>query len=186
MKYLTDLSTEEIKIKILHAAVGGVSESDVVLAEASGAIIIGFNVVPDDRVKGIADSSGVDIRLYNIIYRITEDLKDAMLGMLDAKFEEKQVAKLIVRNTFRHSRIGTIAGCLVSSGVISKKAKLRLIRDNIVIRESCSIDSLKHFKDDVREVKAGNECGIKIAGFDDIKIEDVLEAYEVVELARTL
>lgn len=186
MKYLTDLSTEEVKIKILHAAVGGVSESDVVLAEASGAIIIGFNVVPDDRVKGIADSSGVDIRLYNIIYRITEDLKDAMLGMLDAKFEEKQVAKLVVRNTFRHSRIGTIAGCLVSSGVISKKAKLRLIRDNIVIRESCSIDSLKHFKDDVREVKAGNECGIKIAGFDDIKIEDVLEAYEVVELARTL
>ncbi|HEG42685.1 MAG TPA: hypothetical protein ENH94_01415 [Phycisphaerales bacterium] len=186
MKYLTDLSTDEIKIKILHAAVGGVSESDVVLAEASGAIIIGFNVVPEDRVKMIADSSGVDIRLYNIIYRITEDLKDAMLGMLDAKFEEKQVAKLIVRNTFRHSKVGTIAGCLVSSGVISKKAKLRLIRDNIVIRESCSIDSLKHFKDDVREVKAGNECGIKIAGFDDIKIEDVLEAYEVVELARTL
>ena len=186
IKYLTDLSTDEIKIKVLHAAVGGVAESDVVLAEASGAIIIGFNVVPDDRVKSIADASGVDIRLYNIIYRITEDLKDAMLGMLDAKFEEKQIGKLIVRDTFRHSRVGTIAGCLVSSGIISKKAKLRMIRDNIVIRESCSIDSLKHFKEDVREVKAGNECGIKIAGFDDIKIDDVFEAYESVELARKL
>ena len=186
IKYLTDLSTDEIKIKVLHAAVGGVAESDVVLAEASGAIIIGFNVVPDDRVKSIADASGVDIRLYNIIYRITEDLKDAMLGMLDAKFEEKQIGKLIVRDTFKHSRVGTIAGCLVSSGIISKKAKLRMIRDNIVIRESCSIDSLKHFKEDVREVKAGNECGIKIAGFDDIKIDDVFEAYESVELARKL
>jgi translation initiation factor IF-2 len=109
-----------------------------------------------------------------------------MLGMLDAKFEEKQIGKLIVRDTFRHSRVGTIAGCLVSSGIISKKAKLRMIRDNIIIRESCSIDSLKHFKEDVREVKAGNECGIKIAGFDDIKIDDVFEAYESVELARKL
>ncbi|MCF7956713.1 MAG: translation initiation factor IF-2 [Phycisphaerae bacterium] len=186
IKYLTDLSTEEVKVKILHSAVGGVNEGDVVLAEASGAIIIGFNVIADENVKEIADSRGVAIRLYNIIYRITEDVKDAMLGMLEAKFEEKQVGRLTVRNTFRHSRVGTIAGCLVNNGVIMRDAKLRLIRNNIVIREKCSIDSLKHFKEDVREVKAGLECGIKIAGFDDIKVGDVFEAFEIFELERKL
>ena len=186
VKYLTDLSTDEVKVKILHAAVGGINEGDVVLADASGAIIIGFNVVADEKVKEIADTHGVAIRLYNIIYRITEDIKDAMLGMLEAKFEEKQIGRLTVRDTFRHSRIGTIAGCFVNNGVIMRDAKLRLIRDNIVIREKCTIESLKHFKEDVREVKAGLECGIKIAGFDDIKVGDVLEAFEVVELERKL
>jgi len=186
IKYLTDLSTEEVKVKILHAAVGGINEGDVVLAEASGAIIIGFNVVADDKVKEIADTHSVAIRLYNIIYRITEDVKDAMLGMLEAKYEEKQVGKLTVRDTFRHSRVGTIAGCFVNNGVIMRDAKLRLIRDNIVIREKCTIDSLKHFKEDVREVKAGLECGIKIAGFDDIKVGDVFEAFEVIELEKKL
>lgn len=186
IKYLTDLSTDEVKVKVLHAAVGGVSEGDVVLAEASGAIIIGFNVVPDDQVKGIAEASGVAIRLYSIIYRITEDIRDAMLGMLDAKFEEKQIGKLTVRDTFRHSRVGTIAGCFVNTGVIPRDANLRLIRDNIIIREKCKIDSLKHFKEDVREVKAGLECGIKIAGFDDIKVGDVFEAFEVIELEKKL
>ncbi len=180
------MSTDEIKIKILHAAVGGVTEGDVVLAEASGAIIIGFNVVPDDRVREIAESKGVDIRLYNIIYRITEDLKDAMVGLLDPEFQEKQLGRLVVRNTFKVSSLGTIAGCFVESGVIQKKAKVRLIRDNVVIKDNCTIDSLKHFKDDAREVKAGLECGLKITGFDDIKIDDVFEAYEVVEVARTL
>ncbi len=186
IKYLTDLSTEEVKIKILHAAVGGVTEGDVVLAEASGAIIIGFNVVPDDRVREIAEGKGVDIRLYNIIYRITEDLRDAMVGMLDPAFEEKQLGRLVVRNTFKVSSLGTIAGCYVESGVVQKKAKVRLIRDSIVIKDDCKIDSLKHFKDDAREVKAGLECGLKIVGFDDIKIDDVFEAYEVIEVARTL
>ena len=186
IKYLTDLSTEEVKIKILHAAVGGVTEGDVILAEASGAIIIGFNVVPDDRVREIADGKGVDIRLYNIIYRITEDLRDAMVGMLDPAFEERQLGRLVVRNTFKVSSLGTIAGCFVESGVIQKKAKVRLIRNSIVIKDDCKIDSLKHFKDDAREVKAGLECGLKIVGFDDIKIDDVFEAYEVIEVARTL
>lgn len=186
IKYLTDLSTEEVKIKILHAAVGGITEGDVILAEASGAIIIGFNVVPDDRVREIAEGKGVDIRLYNIIYRITEDLRDAMVGMLDPAFEEKQLGRLVVRNTFKVSNLGTIAGCYVESGVVQKKAKVRLIRDSIVIKDDCKIDSLKHFKDDAREVKAGLECGLKIVGFDDIKIDDVFEAYEVIEVARTL
>jgi translation initiation factor IF-2 len=186
MKYLTDLSTDEIKIKILHAAVGGVTEGDVVLAEASGAIIIGFNVVPDERVREIADDKGVDIRLYNIIYRITEDLRDAMLGMLEPELQEKQLGRLVVRNTFKVSSLGTIAGCYVDNGIIQKKAKLRLIRDSIVIKDNCTIESLKHFKDDAREVKAGLECGVKIAGYDDIKIDDVFEAYEIIEVARTL
>ncbi|HIJ66945.1 MAG TPA: translation initiation factor IF-2 [Planctomycetes bacterium] len=185
-KYLNELSTDEVKIRILHAAVGGISEGDVVLADASEAIVIGFNVVPDDRVREIAESSGVDIRLYNVIYRITEDLKDAMAGLLEPEFEENELGKAVVRNTFKISGLGTVAGCHVNSGVINKSAKVKLIRDNIVIKDKCSIESLRHFKDDVREVKAGLECGIKIAGFDDVKIDDVLEAYEIVEVARTL
>ena len=185
-QYLTDLSTDEVKIKILHAAVGGISEGDIVLAEASGAIVIGFNVVPDERVREIAESRGVDIRLYNIIYRITEDLKDAMVGLLEPEFQEHHLGRLVVRETFKVSSIGTIAGCYVDSGVVQKKAKLRLIRDSVVLKDNCTIESLKHFKDDAKEVRAGLECGIKIAGFDDIKREDVFEAYEIVEVARTL
>ncbi len=186
MKYLSELSTDEVKIKIIHAAVGGISEGDVVLAEASSAIIIGFNVVRDERVRQIADSQKVDIRLYNVIYRITEDLKAAMVGLLEPEYEEKSLGRLIVRNTFKVSGLGTIAGCYVSSGLVNKNAKLRLIRDNIVVRDNCVIDSLKHFKDDVKEVKSGLECGIKVVGFDDIKVEDEFEAYETVEVARTL
>lgn len=186
VKYLTELSTEEVKVKVIHAAVGGVSEGDVVLAEASSAIIIGFNVVPDERVRQIADSQKVDIRLYNVIYRITEDLKAAMVGLLEPEFEEKTLGRLIVRNTFKVSGLGTIAGCYVSSGLVNKNASLKLIRDNIVVKDKCVIDSLKHFKDDVREVKAGLECGIKIVSFDDVKIGDEFEAYEVIEVARTL
>ncbi len=186
LKYLTDLNTDEVKIKILHAAVGGITEGDVVLAEASGAIIIGFNVVSDERVKGIAEASGIDIRLYNVIYRITEDLKAAMVGLLEPEFKEKQLGRVVVRETFKISGVGTIAGCYVNSGIVNKNARLRLIRENIVIKERCSIETLKHFKDDAKEVRAGLECGIKIAGFDDLKVEDVFEAYEIIEVARTL
>ncbi|MHC5140838.1 MAG: translation initiation factor IF-2, partial [Planctomycetota bacterium] len=186
IQYLTVLSTDEVKIKIIHAAVGGVSEGDVVLAEASDAIIIGFNVVPDERVRQVADSKKVDIRLYSIIYRITEDLKAAMVGLLEPEYEEKTLGRLVVRNTFKVSSVGTIAGCYVSSGLVTKNAKLKLIRNNIVVKNDCVIDTLKHFKDDVREVKSGLECGIKVAGYDDIKIDDEFEAYEVVEIARTL
>ena len=186
IKYLTELSTDEVKVKVIHAAVGGIGEGDVVLAEASSAIIIGFNVVPDERVRQVADSRKVDIRLYSIIYRITEDLKAAMLGMLEPEFEEKTLGRLIVRNTFKVSGLGTIAGCYVSSGLVNKNASLKLIRDNIVVRDKCVIDSLKHFKDDAKEVKVGLECGIKIVGFDDIKVDDEFEAYETVEIVRSL
>lgn len=184
-KYLTDLSTEEVRVRIIHSGVGGINEGDAVLAEASGAIIIGFNVVPEDRVRQLAESKGVDIRLYNIIYRITEDLKAAMIGMLEPETEEKILGRATVRSTFKVSSIGTIAGCYVTNGVIQKNAKLRLIRDNIVIKDKCAIESLKHFKDDAREVRAGLECGIKIASFDDVKLDDVLEAFETIQVKRT-
>jgi len=185
-KYLSEMSTEEVKINILHAAPGGITEGDVVLAEASNAIIIGFNVVPEEHASKIAEAKGVEIRLYNIIYRITEDLEKSMVGLLEPEEIEKAIGRVTVRNTFKISRIGTVAGCYVSSGYVSKNAKMRLIRDNIVLKDNLSVESLKHFKDDVRDVKAGLECGIKIAGFDDIKIDDVLEFYEIVKVARTL
>ncbi len=185
-KYLSELSTDEVKIKILHAAPGGITEGDILLAEASNAIIIGFNVVSDDHAAKIAENKGVDIRLYNVIYRITEDLEKSMVGLLEPEETEKSLGRVTVRATFKVSRIGTVAGCYVSSGIASKNAKMRLIRDNIVLRDDMSVESLKHFKDDVREVKAGLECGIKIAGFDDIKVDDVLEFYEIVKVARTL
>jgi len=185
-KYLSELSTEEVKIKILHAAPGGITEGDVVLAEASDAIIIGFNVVADERVAKIAEAEAVDIRLYNVIYRITEDLQKSMVGMLEPEEREKTLGRAVVRATFKISRIGTIAGCYVNSGLATKNAKVRLIRDNVVTRDSLSIESLKHFKDDVREVRAGLECGIKIAKFDDIKVYDVFENNEIVTVDRTL
>jgi translation initiation factor IF-2 len=186
VRYLTELSTPEVKVKVIHAGVGGITEGDVVLAQASDAIIIGFNVVPEDRVRQMAENLRVDIRLYNVIYRITEDLKAAMSGLLEPVEQEKTLGRLVVRNTFRISGVGTIAGCFVENGVVTKNAKLRLIRNNVVVKDDCTIESLRHFKDDVREVKAGLECGIKIAGFDDVKTGDVLEAYEVVQVARTL
>jgi len=186
MKYLSDLSTEEVKVKILHAATGSITEGDCLLAEASNAIIIGFNVVTEEHVARIAEDKGLDIRLYNVIYRITEDLRKSMVGLLEPEEVEKTLGRAMVKSIFKISKIGTIAGCYVSDGLVNKNARVRLIRDNIVIRDNLSIDSLRHFKDDVRQVKAGLECGIKIEKFDDIKIDDVLEFYEIVKVARTL
>jgi len=184
-KYLSELSTDEVKINILHAAAGGITEGDVVLAEASNAVIIGFNVVSEERAAKIAEAEGVEIRLYNVIYRITEDLEKSMAGLLEPEERERSVGRAVVRTLFKISRVGTVAGCYVSDGVVNKNAKVRLVRDNIVIRDNLSIESLRHFKDDVREVKAGLECGIKIAKFDDIKVDDVFDFYEIVKIART-
>jgi translation initiation factor IF-2 len=185
-KYLSELSTEEVKVKILHAAPGGITEGDCLLAEASNAIIIGFSVVPEERVAKIAEAKGIEIRLYDIIYRITEDLQKSMVGLLKPEEKEEPVGRAVVRNIFKISKIGTVAGCFVSDGTVTRTARVRLIRDNIVIRDNLSIESLKHFKDDAREVKAGLECGIKVAKFDDIKVDDVFDFYEIVKVARTL
>jgi len=185
-KHLQELSVDEVKINILHGAAGGITEGDVILAEASNAIIIGFNVVADERANKSAETKGVDIRLYNIIYRITEDLKKSMAGLLDPEEKENALGRAAIRQTFKVSQVGTIAGCMVTSGVVRRNARVRLIRDSVIIRDNVSIDSLKHFKDDAREVKAGLECGIKISGYDDVKNDDVLEFYEIVKIARTL
>jgi len=185
-KYLSELSTEEVKVKILHAAPGGITEGDCLLAEASNAIIIGFSVVPEERVAKIAEAKGIEIRLYDIIYRITEDLQKSMAGLLKPEEKEEPIGRAVVRAIFKVSKIGTVAGCYVSDGVVTRSAKIRLIRDNIVIRTGLSIESLKHFKDDAREVKTGLECGIKIAKFDDVKVDDVFDFYEIVKVARTL
>ncbi|MBN1392357.1 MAG: translation initiation factor IF-2 [Sedimentisphaerales bacterium] len=185
-KYLSELSTDEVKVKILHAAPGGITEGDCLLAEASNAIIIGFNVVAEERVAKIAENKGIEIRLYDIIYRITEDLQKSMAGLLNPEEKEEPIGRAVVRAIFKISKIGTVAGCYVSDGVVTRNAKIRLIRDNVVIRTGLSIESLKHLKDDVREVKAGLECGIKMAKFDDIKVDDVFDFYEIVKVARTL
>jgi len=185
-KYLSELSTDEVRIKILHASPGGITEGDVVLAEASNAIIIGFNVISDEHAAKIAEAKGVEIRLYHVIYRITEDLQKSMSGLLEPEEIEKSLGRTVVRVIFKISRVGTVAGCYISSGVVSKNAKVRLIRDNIVLKDNLSIETLKHFKDDVREVKAGLECGIKIAGFDDVKVDDVFDFYEIIKVARTI
>ena len=185
-KYLSELSTSEVRLNILQALPGGITEGDVLLAEASNAIIIGFNVVAEERAQRMAEAEGVDIRLYNIIYRITDDLRKSMAGLLEPEEQERTLGRATVRATFKVSRIGTVAGCYVTSGVAAKSAKVRLIRNNIVVRDNISLESLKHFKDDAREVKAGLECGIKLAGFDDIKVDDVLDFYEIIKVARTL
>jgi translation initiation factor IF-2 len=186
VKYLSELNTDEVKIKMLHAGVGGITEGDVVLAEASGAIIIGFNVVPEEVARRQSEAKGVDIRLYNIIYRITEDLKKAMSGLLDPEEQEKYVGQAVVRNTFKVTGVGTVAGCYVTDGLVTRDAKIRLVRDNIVLKDDCKIQSLKHFKDDVREIRAGFECGIKIDAFDDVKVGDVFSVYRITKVARTL
>ncbi|MCE5340208.1 MAG: translation initiation factor IF-2 [Planctomycetaceae bacterium] len=186
MKYLSELSTSEVGIKILHAAVGAITEGDVVLAEASNAIVIGFNVVPDDKASKIAESKGVDVRLYSIIYKITDDLKKAMSGLLEPEEKINSLGKASVRDTFKIPSIGTIAGCYVEQGEVNRNAHIRLIRDGVIMRDNCQVESLKHFKDDVKKVGTGLECGIKIAGFDDVKKGDIFEVYEIVKVQRTI
>jgi len=185
-KYLSELSTDEVKVNILHAAPGGITEGDCLLAEASNAIIIGFNVASEEHTAKIAEAKGIEIRLYDVIYRITEDLQKSMAGLLKPEEREESIGRAAVRTIFKISRVGTVAGCYISDGIVTKNAKVRLIRDNIVIRDDLSIESLRHFKDDVREVKAGLECGIKIAKFDDVKVDDVFDFYKIVKVARTL
>ena len=183
---VVEMNTEEVAVRILHSAVGGISESDVLLAEASNAIIIGFQVVADDRARSLAETSGVEIRLYRVIYQISDDIKQALEGMLTPRLEEKMLGSVEVRNTFRISRIGVIAGCYVTDGLIPRSSKVRLIRDSIVVRDGLTLESLRRVKDDVSEVRNGFECGLKLAGFDDIQVGDKIEAYEMIEISRTL
>jgi translation initiation factor IF-2 len=183
---VTELNTSEVAVRVLHAAVGGITESDVLLAEASNAVIIGFQVVAEEAARHLAETKGVDIRLYRVIYNVTEEIRQALEGMLAPEIEEKQLGRVEVRDTFKVSRFGTIAGCYVTEGVIKRSSKVRLIRDNIVINDNMSIQSMRRVKEDITESRAGFECGIKLADFDDVKIGDVIEAYEMVEVSRKL
>jgi translation initiation factor IF-2 len=182
---LLKLSTDEVKVQLVYAAVGGISESDVNLAIASKAIIIGFNVRADAGARKLAEGNGVELRYYSIIYDAVDELKTAMSGMLAPEKREEVIGSAEIRTVFVASKIGTVAGCMITSGQVTRGAHVRLLRDNVVVYTG-EIESLKRMKDDVREVKEGFECGIKIRGYNDIKEGDQLEFFEVKEIARTL
>ncbi|MEW5968231.1 MAG: translation initiation factor IF-2, partial [Pseudomonadota bacterium] len=182
---LGKLSTGEVKVNIIHSAVGAITESDVNLALASKAALIGFNVRADASARKLAESNGVDIRYYNIIYEAVDDVKAALSGMLAPEKRESVIGSVEVRQVFNISKVGTIAGCYVTDGVVKRGAGVRLLRNNVVVHQG-ELDSLKRFKDDVKEVKANFECGLSLKNFNDIQEGDILEVFEVVEVARSL
>lgn len=182
---LLRLSTEEIQVNIVHKGVGAISEADVNLASASDAIILGFQVRPSVSSRKLAEAEQIDIRLYSVIYKAIEEIKAAMEGMLSPDVVEEIIGTAEIRETFNISKVGTIAGCYVTSGMIKRSSKIRIIRDGIVIHTG-ELGSLKRFKDDVKEVKNNYECGLNIERYNDIKEGDVVEAYEEKEVARKL
>ena len=182
---LQKLSTDEVKVNVLHSGVGGISESDVNLAIASGALIIGFNVRADSAARKLAENEDVEIRYYNIIYDAIDDVKAAMSGMLAPEEKEQQTGTVEIRQVITVSKVGNIAGCMVTDGVVKRDSHVRIIRNNVVIHTG-ELSSLKRFKDDVKEVRMGFECGLMIKGYDDIAEGDVLECFDVIEVARTL
>jgi len=182
---LLKLSTDEVKVRIVHGAVGGISESDVNLAIASKAVIVGFNTRADAGARKLAEHNGVDIRYYNIIYDAVDDVKAAMTGMLAPEQREEIIGTAEIRTVFVASKIGTVAGSMVTSGLVRRNARFRLLRDNVVVYTG-EVDSVRRLKDDVREVKEGFECGIKLKNYNDIAEGDQLEFFEVKEVARTL
>ena len=182
---LLKLSTEEVKVQLVYSAVGGISESDVNLAIASKAVIIGFNTRADAGARKLSEANGVDIRYYNIIYDAVDDLKLALSGMLTPDKKEEIIGVAEIRQVFKVSKIGSIAGCMVTNGVIRRSAKLRLLRNNVVIYTG-ELESLKRFKDDVREVKENFECGLNVKNYNDIVEGDLLEFFEIKEVARSI
>jgi len=181
-KNLTDLPSDKVKIRIIHAGSGAITETDVHLASASNAIIIGYNVRPERSAQELADKEKVDIRLHSVIYDITNEIKNAMLGLLEPESKEVYLGRAEVRQVFKVPKVGTVAGCHVSDGKIIRSAEVRLLRDNVVVYTG-KVSSLRRFKDDVSEVKAGYECGIGLANFNDVKISDVIEAFKVEKIA---
>jgi len=182
---LTKLSTSEVKIDIVHAAVGGITESDVNLAIASKAVIIGFNTRADAQARKLAEHNDIEIRYYNIIYEAADDVKAALSGLLSPEKREQQLGLVDIREVYRIPKVGVVAGCYVLEGMVPRGARVRLLRSHVVLHDG-ELDSLKRFKDDVKEVKAGFECGLSIKNFNDIQQGDQLEVYQVVEIARTL
>jgi translation initiation factor IF-2 len=182
---LMKLSTPEVKVQIVHAAVGGITETDVNLAVASKAVIIGFNSRADAAARKLAENNGVDIRYHNIIYDAVDEVKLALSGMLTPDKKEEVTGLVEIRQVFLVSKVGAIAGCLVVDGIVKRTSSVRLLRDNVVIWTG-ELDSLKRFKDDAKEVRAGVECGLSLKGYNDIKEGDQLEVFEVTEVARSL
>jgi len=182
---LLKLSTDEVQVNVIHKSVGQVTETDVLLASASNAIIVGFQVRPSANAKKLAEQEQIDIRIYSIIYQAIDEIKAAIEGMMAPKIEEKIVCNLEVKEIFNISKIGTVAGCLVLDGSINRHTKIRLIRDGIVIYTG-RLGSLKRFKEDVKEVKTGQECGLNVEGFNDIKIGDIIEGFEEIEVKKSL
>jgi translation initiation factor IF-2 len=175
---------DEVDLRIIHRGVGAITQNDVNLATVDNAIIIGFNVRPAERVAELAEREGVDVRYYSVIYQAIDEIEAALKGMLKPEFEEVQLGTAEVREVFRSSKFGNIAGCLVRSGEVRRNSKARLVRDGKVVAENLAIESLRRFKDDATEVREGFECGIGLGSFNDIKVEDVIETYEMREKPR--
>jgi translation initiation factor IF-2 len=182
---LTKLSNEEVNVNVIHSATGTIAESDISLAAVSNAIIIGFNVRPTPKVQSLATDENVDMRFYNVIYDVIKDVKGAMAGMMESTYEEHVIGTAEVREVFQIPKIGAIAGCYVTDGKIERGQNLRLVRDGVVSYEGKN-SSLRRFKDDVKEVQAGYECGIGIENFNDIKVGDVIECYYLEEIKPTI
>jgi translation initiation factor IF-2 len=182
---LVKLSTEEVKVQVVHAAVGGISESDVNLAIAARAVVIGFNVRAEQSAKKLAESNGIDIRYYNIIYDAVDEVKAALSGMLSPERREEAIGLVEIREVYRISKIGTVAGCMVLEGLVKRDSQVRLLRNNVV-QWTGWLESLRRFKDDVKEVKSGFDCGITLKGNNDLEVGDQLEIFEVREIARSL
>ncbi|EHL2702943.1 translation initiation factor IF-2, partial [Listeria monocytogenes] len=180
---LRKIDVEGVNVKIIHTAVGAINESDITLAAASNAIVIGFNVRPTAQAREAAENESVDIRLHRVIYKAIDEIEAAMKGMLDPEFQEKIIGQAQVRQTINVSKVGTIAGCYVTDGKITRDSGVRIIRDGIVVFEG-EIATLKRFKDDAKEVAKGYECGITVQNFNDIKEDDVIEAYVMEEIER--
>ena len=182
---LQKIDIEGVKINIIRTGVGSVTETDIALASTSGAVIIGFNIRPRANILDYAKEKNIEVRLYSVIYKLLEDIEEAMTGMLDPEYEERVIGEAEVRNTFRASKVGTIAGLYVTSGVINNNDSIRLVRDSIVIYDG-KIGSLRRFDDDVKEVREGFECGLTIKNFNDIKEGDLVETYRMVEVKRNV
>jgi translation initiation factor IF-2 len=179
------LGNEEVMARVIHAGVGGVTESDVTLAEASKAVIIGFNVRAHKEARDLAEHAGIEIRYYNIIYNLVDDVKAALSGMLSPTLRETMLGNAQILELFHISKVGTVAGCRVTDGVVQRGAQVRLIRDNVVVHEG-KLSTLKRFKDEVTQVQAGQECGMAFENYQDMRVGDVIECYNVEEIRRTL
>ena len=182
---LDKLSTEEVVARVIFAGVGGITESDVTLAEASGAVVIGFNVRAHKEAREAAERAGIEIRYYDIIYALVDDVKKAMSGLLPPTLRETMLGNAVILEVFKVSKVGNVAGCRVTDGVVERGANVRLIRDNVVVHQG-KLSQLKRFKDDAREVVAGQECGMAFENYQDMKVGDVIECYRVESVQRTL